>query len=158
MSGARDPASPRASRAFLGAMSAIVQRPLLWLLVFALLIALTRIGTLEQEIIDWDESTFILMAADVLRGNLPYVELFDAKPPMMFLALAGAIAVFGESLVTVRVFGDVCLFLICIATFHVGRRLTGVVASGLGVTMMIAASAGEFPSIRKPSISRWLSS
>ena len=72
------------------------------LLTFALLILATQLGSLVEEVIDWDESTFILMAADVLRGNLPYLNLFDNKPPVMFFALAGALAAFGESLVTVR--------------------------------------------------------
>ena len=69
MSGAPDAAPSRPSRSFLGALSAIAQRPFPWFFVFAFLIALTQIGTLEREVIDWDESSFILMAADVLRDR-----------------------------------------------------------------------------------------
>ena len=109
-----------------------------WILAFALAIFVTQIGGLERERASWDESTYIVMAAHVLDGNLPYVELFDTKPPMIFFLLAGAMAVFGESLLVVRAVGDAFLLLSCIAVFAIARRRTGPVAAGLGVLALIA--------------------
>ena len=111
-----------------------------WILAFALAIFATQIGSLERELIS-NESTYIVMAAHVLDGNLPYVELFDIKPPMIFLLLAGAMAVFGESLLVVRAVGDAFLLLSCIAVFAIARRRTGPVAAGLGVLALIAVHA-----------------
>src|SRR5262245_39202724 len=76
-------------------------------------ILLTRLGSLHTEVIDWDESTFILMSADLLQGRLPYMGLFDNKPPMFFFVLAGAMKVFGDNLLVVRLFGAACIVLIC---------------------------------------------
>jgi hypothetical protein len=59
--------------------------------------------------IDWDESTFILIGQGILDGFLPYTKLWDFKPPFVFLFFAGAIAIFGKSIVAVRLAG--CLWI-----------------------------------------------
>ncbi len=115
-----------------------------WVLVFVLTIGVTQIGSLEREVIDWDESVFILIAANVLDGHLPYVELFDNKPPMIFFMLAGVMAVFGESLLVVRLFGDVCILASCAAVFAIARRWTDPVSAGLGTLTVIAISSADF--------------
>jgi len=68
-----------------------------------------RLSNLGQSVIDWDESPFIIVASDLLRGHLPCVGLDDNKPPGIFLAWAGGMSVFGESLPVVRHFGTFCL-------------------------------------------------
>ena len=115
-----------------------------WAVVFVLIVGVTRIGSLEREVIDWDESTFILMAANVLDGHLPYVELFDNKPPLLFFTLAGVMAVFGESLLVVRLFGDVCILTSCAAVFAIARRWTDPISAGLGTLTFIAVSSLPF--------------
>ena len=52
---------------------------------FSLTIFVTQIGSLERERASWDESTYIVIAAHVLDGNLPYVGLYDLEPPMIYL-------------------------------------------------------------------------
>src|SRR5262245_13986272 len=59
--------------------------------------------------IDWDESTFIIMGQGILDGFLPYVELWDFKPPFVFVFFAGAIATFGKSIVAIRFAGSLWL-------------------------------------------------
>ena len=115
-----------------------------WVLVFVLIVGVTQIGSLKHEMIDWDESVFILMAANVLDGHLPYVELFDNKPPMLFFMLAGVMAVFGESLLVVRLFGDVCILASCAAVFAISRRWTDPISAGLGTLSFIAISSVNF--------------
>ena len=114
-----------------------------WVLVFVLTVGVTQIGSLEREVIDWDESVFILIAANVLDGHLPYVELFDNKPPMIFFMLAGVMAVFGESLLVVRLFGDVCILASCVAVFAIARRWTDPISAGLGTLTVIAVSSAD---------------
>lgn len=78
-------------------------------LALAALIGLTQAASYSQEVINWDESTFMLIAQDLLDGELPYLGLYDNKPPGMFVWLAAVMAVFGETLFAVRAFGDACL-------------------------------------------------
>ena len=111
-----------------------------WVFAFALAVFVTQIGGLGREFVS-NESTFIVIAAHVLDGNLPYVELFDIKPPMIYLLLAGAMAVFGESLLVARAVGDAFLLVSCIAVFAIARRRTSPVAAGLGVLVLIAVHA-----------------
>ena len=108
-----------------------------WVLVFVLIVGVTQIGSLEREVIDWDESVFILMAANILDGHLPYVEMFDNKPQLIFFMLAGVMAVFGESLLVVRLFGDVCILASCAAVFAIARRWTDPISAGLGTLTFI---------------------
>ena len=112
-----------------------------WVLVFVLTVGVTQIGSLEREVIDWDESVFVLIAANVLDGHLPYVELFELRPPVLFFMLAGVMAVFGESLLVVRLFGDVCILASCVAVFAIARRWTDPISAGLGTLTVIAVSS-----------------
>ena len=142
---AKREASPRKDST--GLMAARVRAALngntFWVLVFVLTVGVTQIGSLEREVIDWDESVFILIAANVLDGHLPYVELFDNKPPMIFFMLAGVMAVFGESLLVVRLFGDVCILASCVAVFAIARRWTDPISAGLGTLTVIAVSSAD---------------
>ncbi len=65
-----------------------------WIIAFALAIFATQIGHLAEETAKTtrDENVWTLMAAHVLDGNLPYIKLFDNKPPPVFLFLVGATA------------------------------------------------------------------
>ncbi len=121
--------SPRSGAAASGAF---------WAAAIVLAVGATRVGSLEQEVIDWDESTFVLVAASVLDGRLPYVALFDIKPPMIFFLLAGAMAAFGESLVSVRLLGAACVAVSCVAVFAIARRRTDPVSAGLAALACVA--------------------
>lgn len=112
-----------------------------WILFFALLTVLTRAQSLRTEVIDWDESTYILMASELLHGHLPYLHVWEIKPPAYFFALAAAMDVFGENLVTVRAFGAICLLIASIITFEVCRLRNDTAASGVAVAVMISVAA-----------------
>ncbi len=126
----------------------------LWALVFALAVLATQFGSLEREVIDMDEATFILMAADVLDGNLPYVELYANKPPMGFFLLAGALWAFGESLLVVRLFGAFCLWTSCIAVFSIAVHHIARTPAALAVSLLVAVqsvSYGQYMSMELPA-------
>lgn len=112
----------------------------LWLTALVLAVGATQIRSLEQEYFN-DESTAVVMAGHLLDGNLPYVQLFDNKPPMIFLLLAGAMALFGESLLVVRAVGDFFLLLSAAAVFAIAQRRAGPAAAGLGALLLIAIHA-----------------
>lgn len=94
-------------------------------LILVAAVAATQLVSLGREVIDPDESTFILMGADVAKGHLPFVEQFDLKPPMIFLLIGGVLALFGKSIVAVRLLGDALLFGTAMLAFRFSRSLAG---------------------------------
>jgi hypothetical protein len=108
------------------------------------MVVVLRTGSLEREIIDWDESTFVLMAADLLRGHLPYVQLFDNKPPGIFLLVAGAIGIFGKSLWAVRLVGDLSVLITALFTYAMVARHASSLTAGLTSMTLIAMSATAY--------------
>lgn len=111
------------------------------LTIFLLLSVATQTGNLMYEVIDWDESTFIIMASDVLNGHLPYLNLYDNKTPGIFFILAFVMWVFGETLLVVRLFGDFSVLIAAGATFFICRRSANPVWSALAVSAMISVTA-----------------
>lgn len=88
------------------------------------------------ETIDWDEATFALAGQDVLAGHLPYTNTFDVKPPGLFLAIAGVFAVFGQSLLALRLLGAALVFGGAVLTAAAARpwgRDRAVIGGGLYV-------------------------
>jgi len=79
---------------------------------FAIILLVTlavRLPFFFPAVIDWDESTFILIGQSILDGHLPYVHLWDVKPPLLFAFFSGAIAVFGHSILAIRIAGALCV-------------------------------------------------
>lgn len=124
-------------------------------LAFALLVTLTQAGGLAREVIDWDESTFILLASRLLDGHLPYVDLFDNKPPLIFFTMSAVMAVFGETLLSVRLFGDLCILVIVLLTVAILKRfipLWPAVASGVLLICVYAVGPGQHTSTELPAM------
>lgn len=106
-----------------------------------LLSVLIRLPHFFQIVIDWDESTFILMGQSVLEGHLPYTNLWDLKPPLLFLFFAGAIAVLGKSIVSVRFAGAICVALTALFTYLSGKKIWDHRTGIIGGTLFILASS-----------------
>ena len=116
-----------------------------WALIFSVLLLLTRLGNLQHEVIDWDESTFIIMASHLRVGHLPYLELYDNLPPGISFALAGVMSLFGESLITVRFFGTLCLLVAALACYGIAVRRNSSLAAGVSTAVfLVLASASNF--------------
>ena len=82
----------------------------MYFLILLVLSVLTQFYSITDEVIDWDESTFMIMANDFYKGNLPYENLWDLKPPIFFIFLGSFYKIFGVSLLTTRLFGDLLVF------------------------------------------------
>lgn len=106
-------------------------------LYFVILSFLVRFPSFFTIVIDWDESTFILMGQSLLDGYLPYIKLWDNKPPLLFLFYAGAIAAFGKSIASIRIAGALCVALTAFFTYLTGRRLWNHWAGILAATLCI---------------------
>ena len=94
----------------------------LWTLLFAVVLLGVRAWSLGYE--GGDESTFIIMASHFLDGNLPYLDLFEIKPPGIFFALAGVMSALGENLLAVRLFSAFCLLVSAVAGYAIAVRWT----------------------------------
>lgn len=109
-----------------------------------LLTVATRLAFFVPGVINWDESTFILMAQEIVDGRLPYVTLWDLKPPLLFAVLAGAIAAFGHDVAAVRLAGLLCVFIAALQIHLLAsRRWDAPTAWTAAVLFIIAASAIE---------------
>ena len=109
---------------------------LVWTVVFVIVLLGVRLWYLDFE--GWDESTFIIMGSHVLAGHLPYLELFDIKPPGIFFALAGVMYVFGENLLAVHFFGTFCLLVSAIAGYAIAIRQTTPLIAGASMAVFCA--------------------
>ena len=114
------------------------------------LLALTvwiRLPFFFSILINWDESTNILMGQSILDGHLPYTELWDLKPPLAFLFYACAIALLGKSIISVRIAGAFCVALTALLTYGIGRRLLdhrcGLISAMLSVIAISSIHSGQ---------------
>lgn len=76
-----------------------------------------------RDYIDRDESTFILMGQSWVNGHLPYTELWDLKPPLVFLFFTGIIYIFGKSFIAIRLAGVLAVAVTAYFTYALGRDL-----------------------------------
>jgi 4-amino-4-deoxy-L-arabinose transferase-like glycosyltransferase len=87
------------------------------------------------DVINWDESTFILMGQSVLDGHLPYTELWDLKPPLLFFCYGLFICLLGKSVIAIRLAGALCValsaWLIYLVTKSIWNRQVGILAGTL---------------------------
>lgn len=119
--------------------------PSAWLLAALGLSLLFRLPDLPFLMVDWDENTFALMGDSLLRGHLPYTELTDNKPPLIFLLFAGLQLLFGKSILAIRLASLLLTALTAWLCALVARR-----GFGLGRWSLLAVMAVVTLSSRNP--------
>ena len=77
-----------------------------------------------RDYIDHDESTFILIGKSITDGHLPYDFLWDLKPPLLFYVFAFVEWLFPDSLVAIRFFGVIIIFISAIVLMQIAK-MTG---------------------------------
>ena len=117
------------------------------LIVLASITVLVRLPFFFHDVIDPDESTFILMGQDIIDGHLPYDRLWDLKPPILFYFVAATIAVFGKSIPAVRFGGLLCAVGAAWLIFLCAERLkgprTGFIAAFLFIIVSTFSETGS---------------
>jgi len=97
-------------------------------------------------VIHWDESTFILMGQSINDGHLPYVQLWDIKPPLAFLFFAIATLLW-KSIIAVRIAGTLCVFAIAYFVFRIGEYIweskAGLFAAVLSILFVSVSDSGQ---------------
>lgn len=64
-----------------------------------------RFFSFFPSLIDHDESTYLVIAKDILKGKVLYKDVTDIKPVGIFYLLAGYLKIFGDSIFVFRMFG-----------------------------------------------------
>jgi len=76
-----------------------------------------------------DEGVYAYIGQEILRGEIPYRDTLDIKPPGVFYLYATGIALFGETTESIRLFTAFYALLTIISVYLVARRLRGGVAA-----------------------------
>lgn len=93
--------------------------------IYLILFSITffiRLPFFFRDYIDRDESTFILMAQSLIDGCLPYTQLWDLKPPLVFYTFAVPIYFFGKSLLAIRLLGVIYVATTAFFTYKVSLQ------------------------------------
>jgi 4-amino-4-deoxy-L-arabinose transferase-like glycosyltransferase len=93
-----------------------------WVGLIALTILITRATTLFIPLID-DEETFAVIGRILLHGGLPYVDVADNKPPLLYYWYSLVWGIFGESNTTaLHVIGMAWVGATCYLIFKIAQR------------------------------------
>ncbi|WP_394748384.1 ArnT family glycosyltransferase [Spongiimicrobium salis] len=101
-----------------------------------------------RDYIDRDESTFILLGQSWVEGNLPYTELWDLKPPLVYLFFAGIIAVFGKSFFAIRLVGALMVASTAFFSYKISEQLTSSKKTAFWTAVVCIALQSMFGSLQ----------
>ncbi len=74
------------------------------------------------DVMNWDESTFMIMGQSILDKKLLYSELWDLKPPLAFLSVSTIMALLGESIFSMRFLGVLSVFISSTIVYFISRK------------------------------------
>ncbi|MEB3338141.1 MAG: glycosyltransferase family 39 protein [Leptolyngbyaceae bacterium] len=83
--------------------------------------------------IDWDESLYLLIADKWLDGYPPYTVIWDNKPPGIYLLFALALAVFGHSVIAIRILACIAMVAASYGLYLVGGTLNSRYGAVVGI-------------------------
>lgn len=72
-----------------------------------------------------DQGEFAIIGLGILRGSIPYVDLWNPKPPAIFYTYAAAISAFGQGTVGLRALDLIFFVPMAASLYAMGRRLDG---------------------------------
>jgi 4-amino-4-deoxy-L-arabinose transferase-like glycosyltransferase len=87
-----------------------------------------------------DEAFYMIVGRQWLNGLPPYAGSFDVKPPLLFLLMAGAEAIFGPTLVASKVLMNAASVLTVCGLYLFGLRYMGALAGAAAAVLYIFAS------------------
>ncbi|WP_242150704.1 glycosyltransferase family 39 protein [Sphingomonas sp. BAUL-RG-20F-R05-02] len=101
-----------------------------WQLIAILFFALAyRAATFGDPILDYDEQLYLTIGDRLLHGHLPYVEMWDRKPPGLFAIYAMIRLMGGTGFVQYQVVAALCAGATAALIYTMSRRSTSVRAS-----------------------------
>lgn len=101
-----------------------------------------RFPSFDLSVIDHDESTYLVIAEAVLRGQSLYIDIWDTKPVGIFLFVAMALKVMGGSIWGLRFFGALVIGLSASLLFMaLARRQSNLPACFFGALIFLGLSS-----------------
>ena len=100
-------------------------RPFLIFLTILAFSTVLRWGTFSRTVINHDESTYIVIADEMLRGEVYLGESIDTKPVGLFWLYAVMVYVTGGSIIGLRFLATFFIALTAFFLFRAGKRATG---------------------------------
>lgn len=104
-------------------------------LIVVLLIV--RLPSFFFSVFDWDESTMILVGQSIIDGHMPYIDAWDMKPPLAFYMYAFFIALFGKSIIAIRLGGLLCIYCASLLIYKAGNAIQNRTAGILSALFLI---------------------
>jgi 4-amino-4-deoxy-L-arabinose transferase-like glycosyltransferase len=93
-----------------------------------------------RDYIDRDESTFILIGKSITDGHLPYDFLWDLKPPLLFYVFGFVEWLFPHSLIAVRFFGVIIIFISAIVLIQIAKTVGAKNSFLIGLSYVLLSS------------------
>ena len=115
-----------------------VPAPLYLAMAVALALAVRAPGLVFTDL-NWDEGLYRMIAGSLLHGHAPYLEVWDRKPVGVFVLLAAAEAVGGESVATMRIATALAVGTGAWCLAGVAHRLWGEAGRGIGAVAGVLA-------------------
>jgi hypothetical protein len=109
---------------------------------WSLLIMITSIGVIQP--VDRDEGAFLVIAREILRGQIPYRDVFDHKAPAIYYVLAGVLALTGHfnpvtQLIVARLVAMAMAVVTAVGLVSIGRRWWGADAGKIAAVLWLVA-------------------
>ncbi len=122
--------------------------PWAFLLAFAGLAVVLRAGSFAASVIDHDETTYLVIAQEILAGKTLYAEVWDTKPVGIFAVFAAVVGLFGNSVLAVRLFAAFIIGLTAWLLFLAARRrgapLAGAALAGVAYPVLASLHKWTF--------------
>ncbi|MGD1805001.1 ArnT family glycosyltransferase [Dapis sp. BLCC M126] len=104
-------------------MTKQINQKLIIFIAFLLLSFFLRFWTLFVSVLDKDESIYILAADSLLNSNLPYIEIWDNKPPGIFILFSLTMLILGNSIVSIRILSIITTTFSSYFLYRIGATL-----------------------------------
>lgn len=115
-----------------------------WALGAVVLLAiLVRLPFLETGRLDGDEAVYAQSAVSLLEGGLPYRDVWDHKPPGVYVTYAVAFAIFGQSAIAIGIIAALFTSATVLVVFALSRHLFGTGAGYCSAVAMALFSGSQ---------------
>ena len=119
-----------------------------WFVMLLFFSILLRLPSFFIDVIDPDESVFILTGQALADGHLPYTLVWEIKPPLGFLFYTAAVLLVPDSLAFVRLCGAILVALAGLVVARLALRLMPARESLLAGFLTVMAMSLLIPSAR----------
>lgn len=120
----------------------------IFLVVFVFFAIALRFLSFQYTVIDHDESSYLVIAQEILDGKILYVDVWDTKPVGIFLIFAAIIKLFGHSIFAIRLFASLFIgftsFFLFLSLKRWGKKNIFALIGGLSYLLFCSVHKWNF--------------